>query len=117
MSLDMQGMIDAVFVSVPATRTAMTGGYINGIFVPGSTTTTPYTVNIQPVTDRELDFLQQGGERIIDARRIYVNGANMQLIDQTGTWTFIGQQWKAHKCDNRYWRNYCKIIVSRIDDQ
>lgn len=118
MSLDMKDFVDAVFVSVPATRTAMTGGgYVDGIFVPGSTTTEPYVVNIQPVSERELDFLQQGGERIVDARRIYVNAGNMQLIDQTGTWAFIGQTWKAHKCDNRYWRNYCKVIVSRIDDQ
>lgn len=118
MSLDMIGHIDAVFVSVPATRTAMTGGgYVDGIFVPGTLTTSSYVVNIQPVSERELDFLQQGGERIVDARRVYVNAGNMQLIDQTGTWTFIGQQWKAHKCDNRYWRNYCKVIVGRIDDQ
>jgi hypothetical protein len=118
MSLDMIGHIDAVFVSIPATRTAMTGGgYVDGIFVPGTLTTEPYVVNIQPVSERELDFLSQGGERIVDPRRIYINDGNMQLIDETGEWNFIGQRWKAHKCDNRYWRNYCKVIVSRIDDQ
>lgn len=118
MSLAMTGMIDAVFVSVPATRTAMTGGgYVNGIFVPGATTTEAYVVNIQPVSERELDFLSQGGERIVDPRRIYINDGNMQLIDQTGEWEFLGQRWKTHRCDNRYWRDYCKCIVARIDDQ
>lgn len=118
MSLSMNGHIDAVFVSVPATRTAMTGGgYVDGIFVPGTTTTLDYVVNIQPVSERELDFLSQGGERIIDPRRIYINDGNMQLIDQTGEWEFLGQRWKAHRCDNRYWRDYCKCIVSRVDDQ
>lgn len=115
MSLSMEGHIDSVFVSVPAVRTASSGAFVDGIFDPDLWIATPHTVNIQPVTDRELDFLQQGGERIVDARRIYVNSGDLQSIDHTGTWAFLGQQWKAHKCDNRYWRNYVKVIVSRID--
>lgn len=118
MSLNMEGQIDQVFVSVEAARTVDVGGQlVQGIWVPGAPSTTPYIVNIQPASDREVDFLRQGGERITDARRIYINQGDMQLIDQTGTWTFLGQQWKAVKCDNRYWRNYCKVIVTRIDDQ
>ncbi|WKL65470.1 hypothetical protein Q1Z72_19475 [Pseudomonas qingdaonensis] len=118
MSLSMHGQIDGVFQSVPASRTVdTTGDFIDGIWVPGTTATSPYVVNIQPATDREVDFIRQGGERIVDARRIYINEGDMQLIDQTGTWQFLGQQWKAVKVDNRYWRNYCKVIVSRIDDQ
>jgi hypothetical protein len=117
MSLSMQGHIDGVFVSVPASRTVTGGAWVDGIWTPGVPVTSPYVVNIQPATDREVDFIRQGGERIVDARRIYINEGEMQLIDQTGTWEFLGQQWKAVKVDNRYWRNYCKVIVSRIDDQ
>lgn len=118
MTLSMQGQIDGVFQSVPASRTVdTTGDFIDGIWVPGTTATSPYVVNIQPATDREVDFIRQGGERIVDARRIYINEGDMQLIDQTGTWQFLGQQWKAVKVDNRHWRSYCKVIVSRIDDQ
>lgn len=118
MSLSMHGQIDGVFQSVPASRTVdTTGDFIDGIWVPGTTATSPYVVNIQPATDREVDFIRQGGERIVDGRRIYINEGDMQLIDQTGTWEFLGQQWKAVKVDNRHWRNYCKVIVSRIDDQ
>lgn len=118
MSLNMEGQIDGVFESVEASRTVDTGGaWVGGIWTPGTPSTTPYIVNIQPASDREVDFLRQGGERITDARRIYINQGEMQLIDQTGTWTFLGQQWKAVKCDNRWWRNYCKVIVTRIDDQ
>lgn len=118
MSLNMEGQVDLVFVSVDASRTVDTGGaWVDGIWTPGTLSTTPYIVNIQPASDREVDFLRQGGERITDARRIYINQGDMQLIDQTGTWTFLGQQWKAVKVDNRYWRNYCKVIVTRIDDQ
>lgn len=118
MSLSMEGHIDDVFVSVAASRTvSVDGQWIEGIWVPGATETKPYVVNIQQASDREVDFIRQGGERITDVRRIYINQGEMQLIDQTGTWEFLGQQWKAAKCDNRYWRNYCKVIVMRIDDQ
>lgn len=117
MSLSMQGHIDGVFQSVPASRTVAGGTWVDGIWTPGVPVTSPYVVNIQPAADREVDFIRQGGERIVDARRIYINEGDMQLIDQTGTWEFLGQKWKAVKVDNRYWRNYCKVIVSRIDDQ
>ena len=117
MSLLMGGQIDAVFQSVAASRTVTGGTWVDGIWIPGLPVTTEYVVNIQPATDREIDFIRQGGERIVDARRIYINDGDMQLIDQTGTWEFLGQQWKSVKVDNRYWRNYCKVIVSRIDDQ
>lgn len=118
MSLSMEGHIDDVFVSVAASRTvSVDGQWVEGIWVPGATETKPYIVNIQQASDREVDFIRQGGERITDVRRIYINQGEMQLIDQTGTWEFLGQQWKATKCDNRYWRNYCKVIVMRIDDQ
>lgn len=118
MSLSMEGHIDDVFVSVAASRTvSVDGQWIEGIWVPGATETKPYVVNIQQASDREVDFIRQGGERITDVRRIYINQGEMQLIDQAGTWEFLGQQWKATKCDNRYWRNYCKVIVMRIDDQ
>lgn len=117
MSLNMEGHIDEVFVSVAASRTVTGGSFVDGIWVPGAPVTLPYIVNIQPASDREVDFIRQGGERITDVRRIYINQGDMQLIDQTGTWAFLGQQWKTIKCDNRYWRNYCKVIVTRIDDQ
>ena len=118
MSLNMEGQIDGVFESVEASRTVdMGGAWVDGIWTPGTPSTTPYIVNIQQASDREIDFIRQGGERITDVRRIYINDGEMQLIDQTGTWEFLGQQWKATKCDNRYWRNYCKVIVMRIDDQ
>lgn len=117
MSLNMEGQIDEVFVSVDASRTVTGGSFVDGIWTPGAPATSDYIVNIQPASDREVDFLRQAGERIVDVRRIYISQGDMQLIDQTGTWSFLGQQWKAGKCDNRYWRNYCKVLVTRIDDQ
>lgn len=116
--LDMAGMIDDTFQSIPATRTAMTGGgYVNGIWVDGVVTTEAHKVTIQSASDREIDFLSQGGERILDLRRIYVNDGDLYKISSADTWNFDGQAWKSISLDNRPWRNYCKIFVSRLDVQ
>ena len=118
MSLDMRGHIDPVFVSIPATRNSFTGGgYVDGIWQDGVTTVSSHTVTIQPASDREIETLEKGGERIVDARRIYVNDGVLASIQKADTWEFDGQVWKCHKLDNRPWRNYCKAIMSRIDDQ
>ena len=118
MSLDMRGHIDPVFKSIPATRTATTGGgYVDGIWQDGATVVTSHTVTIQPATDREIETIEKGGERIVDARRVYINDGVDASISQADLWEFAGQVWKCHKLDNRPWRNYCKAIVSRIDNQ
>jgi hypothetical protein len=118
MSLDMRGQVDSVFKSVTATRTTTGGGdYVNGIWQPAAPTTQTFIANLQPASDREIDFLIQGGERVIDARRLYINSGDLSVIDQTGDWEFLNQRWKTVKCDNRPWRNYCKLIVSLYDDQ
>lgn len=118
MSLSMSGHIDAVFKSVDATMTPKGGSYVDGVWVPSpSLAVTGYVVNIQPLSEREKDFLERGGERIVDGRRIYVNNGDLNLITLEADWEFLGQRWKAVKTDNRPWRNYCKVIVSRYDQQ
>lgn len=116
--LNMEGMVDGVFESIPASRTTNNAGsYIDGIWVPDVAVTTEFTVNIQPVSQQELDFLTQGGERVLDLRRVYINDGPIEEINETGIWNFLGKEWKAIRVDNRYWRSYCKCIVQRIDDQ
>lgn len=117
MSIDMGGHIDLVFESVPATRSAMIGSFVDGIWTETLGVPVPYAVNIQPASDQEIDFLVQGGERITDVRRIYVNDGDIEVIDNKGQWNFLGLSWKTVKCDNRPWNNYCKLLVVRIDDQ
>lgn len=118
MSLDMFGQIDDVFESIQADRVSKTGGaYVNGLWVDGVETETPHTVTIQPASDREIAALVSGGERITDARRVYVNDGVLAEISQADDWLFDGQRWKTVKLDNRPWRNYCKAIVSLYDSQ
>lgn len=118
MSLSMSGHIDSVFKSVDATFIPAGGSYIDGVWTPAATEpVSGFVVNVQPLNDKELDFLQRGGERILDPRKIYVNNGNLDAITLDGTWLFLGQRWKVVRTDNRPWRKYCKVTVDRYDDQ
>lgn len=115
--INMAGHIDGVFASIPATRQAVGGGWVEGKWVEALEDPQEFTVNIQQASDREIDFVMAAGERTVDVRRIYINEGEMEGITNNGMWTFLGQRWKTVKCDNRFWHNYCKLIVVREDDQ
>jgi len=119
MSLDMSGHISGTFQSTPASRTNRTGGqYVDGQWVEGAPTVTAHVVNIQPATAREIDFLQSAGERVIDVRRVYVNDSTLYTFGEADTWTFDGVDgvFKTVSIDDRPWRTYTKLMVSRLDD-
>lgn len=117
MGLSMGGHIDATFKSVTAYHIAKGGEYVDGVWVPASDTPVPFVANVQPLSDRELNFLQQGGERIIDPRKVYVNLGAMVNIKLGDDWEFYGQRWKTIRIDYRESRDYCKVTVDRYDDQ
>lgn len=89
----------------------------NGYCLKTLTATKKHNITAQPAGDREIDTLSVGGERIKDARKIYVNDGDFYSIMPSDIWVFDGQRFKCMKLDNRPWRNYCKAIVVRIDDQ
>lgn len=115
--LNMRGHIDNVFKSVSATHIGKSGSYVDGIWTATTSDPVSFTVTIQPLNDKELDFLQRGGQRILDPRKIYVNNGDLDSIALDGEWVFLGQRWKIIKTDNRPWRNYCKVVVDRYDQQ
>ncbi len=119
MSLDMYGFVDDTFESVQAFRTSKTGGYgVNGRYVGASDIPNPHTVNLQPVSTKDLQSLNIGAERINDVRKIYVNDGDLYSILPSDEWSLTGIEgtFKTVSLDNRPWRNYCKAIVSRKDD-
>lgn len=122
-NLDMGGHIDAVFKSGVGTRSAKSGGdYVKGIWTEGTTEETTHSVNIQPLNQKDINFLQSGGERIADTRKIYVNDGVSPSISEADTWTFtdadgssISGTFKVYSLDNRPWRNYCRFYAVRLD--
>lgn len=118
MTLLMGGFVDAVFKSIPVMLEYESGGgYVDGIWVDGAVTTEPYTANVQPLTDREIENLYRAGERIGDGRKVYINDGDLSKLSLGQNMSFSGQRWKIIRRDVREWRQYAKIIVSRYDDQ
>lgn len=117
MAISMAGHIDATFRSVTALHISKSGAYVDGVWIPASGEPVPFPANVQPLNDREIGFLQQGGERVLDPRKVYVNSGDLESIKLGDEWEFLGQRWKTIRLDNRPWHNYCKITVDRYDDQ
>lgn len=119
-SLDMFGHIDDVFESAAVTRINKYGGsYVNGKWVEGTTTSTTHRANIQPLSNKEAYHLSIGGDRIKDYRKLYINDGSAADIVEADNYTIPGLDgtFKTIQLDNRvpFGRNYCKIIVARID--
>jgi hypothetical protein len=115
--LDMSGFVDDVFKSVTATRTyEATGSYTDGIWTPGAESTKDYAVNLQPLSSKDIKFLNEGGERIEDSRKVYVND-DVADISNGDRWAFAGVdgEFRAIGIDNRPWRNYCRFYAVRLD--
>ena len=123
MSLDMADHIGDVFESGVGTRKSKTGGgYVDGVWVPGVDSETTHRVNIQPLNQKDINFLQLGGERIQDTRRVYVNDGVSPSISEADTWTFVDRdgnaidgEFKCFSLDNRPWRNYCRFYAVKLD--
>lgn len=118
-ALDMSGHIDGEFKSVNATRQTDSGSRVGGRWVPSLSDPIPHTVNLQPVSARRIQNLTRGGRRLIDARTVYVNDGDLYSVLESDLWKFDGIDgvFEAVEMDNRPWRNYCRIVVSRVDDQ
>lgn len=119
MSLDMEGTIDDVFESVPATRTGKTNVFGDDgrpVVVKGAPN--EHKVTIQALSNKELQSLSLGAERTNDIRKIYVNDGDLYSIDAADEWTFLGitGTFRTIALDNRPWRNYCRAIVALKDE-
>jgi hypothetical protein len=91
---------------------------VDGQWVEGTGIETAHKVNLQPATQEEIHFLDDAGERVRDVRRVYVNDGAAYQLQEADTWTFDGVEgiFKVVSIDDRPWRDYTKLLVSRIDD-
>ena len=120
MSLDMLGHVSGDFVSLIATRTPKGGAYIEGVWQSSDGTPTSHAINLQPLNDRESKNYVQG-RRLEDYRKAYINDGELFGLQPSDIWEFDPgegiQKFKVVSMDNRPWRNYCKLILVRLDDQ
>lgn len=84
-----------------------------------------FDANVQPVSDKEIEFLQIGAERINDVRVVHRNdGKGIEVStdgkladilvfaetpDKPATW------WKSIATDFRPWHNFCRAVVAKLD--
>lgn len=89
------------------------------------TYTDAFDANVQPVSDKEIEFLNIGAERINDVRVIHRNdGKGIEVStpgkladilvfaetpDKPATW------WKSIATDYRPWHNFCRAVVAKLD--
>lgn len=118
-ALDMSGHIDGEFKSTGATRVTDTGSRNElGIWVESKSDPIPHNITLQPANARRVQNLIRGGRRVVDGRTVYVNDGDLYSIQPSDVWQFddIDGKFEAVEIDNRPWRNYCRMTVSRIDD-
>lgn len=122
MAIDMSGTIDGTFTSLTVTLlSTLDGDYdSDGIWQDGTESQTTFQANVQPVSDKELESLELGSERINDVRRVYPASSvtfklspymKLQFDEGSGVKTY-----RIVKSDVRPWNNYAKIICEVIDD-
>jgi hypothetical protein len=126
MGLNMRGHVSGPFVTH---KGVVLKRYTSDIvdFEPALTLsyTDTFNANVQPVSDKEIEFLQIGAERINDVRVIHRNdGKGIEVStegkladilvfaetpDKPATW------WKSVATDFRPWHNFCRAVVAKLD--
>lgn len=126
MGLNMRGHISGPFVTHPGVQRMRFSSEIVD-FEPKLTQTLldTFDANVQPASDKEIEFLQIGAERINDIRVIHRNdGKGIEVStpgnladilvfaetpDKPPTW------WKAMATDYRPWHNFCRAVIAKLD--
>ena len=110
------GHIDRNFTTDIITIKVKSGSYVDGIWNETLDASEQYNANVQPVNFRERRSIEQGGQRLIDGRKIYINDSAPKVfpsdrIEISG----IEGEYEVIQTDIRKARRYCKLIVSKVD--
>lgn len=84
-----------------------------------------FDANVQPVSDKEIEFFQIGAERINDVRVIHRNDGKGIEVSTTGKLADIlvfaetpdkpATWWKSIVTDYRPWHNFCRAVIAKLD--
>lgn len=119
MGLNMSGHISGPFVTHIAELKRCSSAVVDFEPVFVLTYEDTFPANIQAATDREIEFLQIGAERIDDVRVLHRNDGLGIVISGPGKLAdligFDGSWWKSVNTDYRPWHNFCRATVVRLD--
>ena len=78
---------------------------------------TEHSANVQPLAPKERQAIEQGGQRLLDAKKIYFSDGSAPKVFPSDRVEISGieGQYEVVQSDVRAEQNYCKIIVSRVD--
>ena len=123
MAFNMHDLIDFNFRTHTISVLKQSGEYVDGTYVINTSSSQSYEGTVQPISERERQALDQGGQRVVDARKIYINGYNdidvspsdTLLITDIPDGEMVGK-FKVFAVDLRRARAYCKIMAGIIDE-
>lgn len=126
MGLNMRGHVSGPFITHKGvTRQRFTVAVVDFEQVLTLALVDAFDANVQPASDREIEFLSIGAERVNDVRVVHRNDGKgidvstpgnladilvfAETPDKEPTW------WKAVATDFRPWRNFCRSVVVKLD--
>lgn len=119
MGLNMSGHVSGPFITHTAVLKRCDNTVVNFKPILSLVYEDEFAANIQAATDREIEFLQIGAERINDVRIVHRNdGKGIAISEADKPADFIGfdgSWWKTVNSDYRPWHNFCRATVVRLD--
>ena len=126
MSINMMGQISAPFITHRPRLVRYSETIVDFEPVFALEYEDEFDANIQAATDREIEFLSNGGERINDVRIVHRNdglGIQVSAPDKLADILIFSDNpgvtgptwWKALKVDYRPWHNFCHATIVRLD--
>lgn len=119
MGLNMDGHVSGPFVTHTAVLKRCDNTVVDFEPVFALVYEDQFAANVQAATDREIEFLQIGAERINDVRIVHRNDGKGIVISEANKLAdligFDGSWWKSVNTDYRPWHNFCRATVVRLD--
>jgi hypothetical protein len=125
MTFSVRGSTNNAFYTHEITVSSQHNGSYNedGVWVQGDTATSNYKANVQPIDYRKRIHLEKDGQRLRDARQIYLSNAEDIRVAPADTVIIYDKvdhalvgEFRVLGVDIRKTRQYCKLIVGIVDE-
>lgn len=113
-----ENFIDDEFSTAIGTRFSRHSSYVDGRLVVNQARGDERKVDVRPASERQIQFLASGGERVIEILNLYVNTGDIAVVEKGDYWTLSDRDgtFKAVSLDKRLSTGRCRVTVSKLDD-